>query len=86
MFPKDKPYIQDSFLSTSEDIIERVVLVYEVRLEDALRKNQNNTRIGLLFDVCNILWLALSLKSRGKLTRNRDKKLISSYTRKLSKL
>lgn len=81
-----KTYINDSFLSIDESILESLALRYERRYEADLKRDPNNPVVGHLHDLCNILWTAVRLRYLEKLTKSKDKKLISAYKNKLSKI
>lgn len=69
----------DSFRDTPSEVIENLARSMETRYELALRNPRRERETNVLFYLCGVLWKALELKEKGKLSKNKDKELYSLY-------
>lgn len=75
-----------SFRQTEDEILESIVLSFEVRLEKELKRLPHpkaEKKVDVLYSICNILWGVMKNKYRKSLSSRLDKKLYATYTKHL---
>lgn len=70
----------NSFRDTPTHVLERVARSLEDKYEVALRRDKDPQRVTFLFDLCHVLWTAIALKERDKLSGKKDKALFKEFS------
>jgi len=83
--------LRQTFKKTPPHILEKTAMHYEERLASLLYNSsrQAQRKVHLLHQICNILWKAIALEERAKLSHTAGKALFqefSHYKRELQKL